>query len=411
MLDKLKREFTLIALGLSGAVLLIALVMTFYTNWSTQTSVTSSLLQRSLADGMARNPQMGSKDREGTIGADSMLAITVDVTQGGYMLSKSESPVEIDSEALAEIIDSAVGSDSGEGYSWAHHLAWATKRTTYGFRIAVCDTYSRDTLLLRTGLNSFFILIIALVALFLISHLLANWTIRPVAEAWDAQRRFISDASHELKTPLAVIIANIQILQKDKTIGEEGMAWVMRTADEASHMKSLVEDLLTLARADEAKASSVGTTGPMVELDFSELVNEAALEFDAVAFERGSEIVCDPAPGVTVKGDKAQLRRVVNTLLDNATKYAPKGTQVKVSLSQDSRKASLAVNNQGSPIEPDELAHLFDRFYRTDKARERQSQGGFGLGLAIAKSIVEAHGGKIWAESTASAGTTFHVQI
>lgn len=411
MLEKLKRELTLIALGLSGAVLLIALAMTFCANWSTQTSVTSSLLQRSLAEGVARNPQMGSKDREGTIGADSMLAITIDVTQGGYMLSKSESPVEIDSEALSEIIESAAQSTSDEGYSWSHHLAWATKRTTYGWRIAVCDTYSRDTLLLRTGLNSLFILVIAMAALYLISRVLANWIVKPVAEAWDAQRRFISDASHELKTPLAVIIANIQILQKDQTIGEEGMKWVGRTADEAAHMKSLVEDLLTLARADEAKAGSVGAAGPMVELDLSEIVNEAALEFDAVAFERGCEIECTVAPGVRVKGDKAQLGRVVNTLLDNATKYAPKGTRVKVSLAQDAKRASLSVNNLGSPIEPDELEHLFDRFYRTDKARERQSQGGFGLGLAIAKSIVEAHGGIIWAESTEGAGTTFRVQL
>lgn len=411
MLDKLKREFTLIALGLSGAVLLIALVMTFYANWSTQTSVTSSLLQRSLSDGMARNPQMGSKDREGTIGADSMLAITVDVTQGGYMLSKSDSPVEIDSEALSEIVESAVSSESGSGYSWSHHLAWATKQTTYGFRIAVCDTYSRDNLLLRTGINSLLILAVALVTLYLLSRLLANWTVRPVAEAWDAQRRFVSDASHELKTPLAVIIANIQILQKDRTIGEEGMAWVNRTADEASHMKSLVEDLLTLARADEAKAGSVGAAGPMVELDFSELVSEAALEFDAVAFERGSEIECECAPGITVKGDKAQLRRVVNTLLDNATKYAPKETKVKVALGRDAKRATLTVSNQGPAIAPEDLEHLFDRFYRTDKARERQAQGGFGLGLAISKSIVEAHGGRIWAESSEGKGTTFSVQL
>lgn len=149
----------------------------------------------------------------------------------------------------------------------------------------------------------------------------------------------------------------------------------------------------------------------MVDVDFSDVVEEAALEFDAVAFERGCEISCEAQPGLTVKGDKAQLSRVVNTLLDNATKYAPKKSLVKVDARREGKKCALTVNNAGAPIDAEDLSHLFDRFYRTDKARERQERGGFGLGLAIAKSIVEAHGGKIWAESTAEAGTTFHVVL
>ncbi len=101
----------------------------------------------------------------------------------------------------------------------------------------------------------------------------------------------------------------------------------------------------------------------------------------------------------------------MNTLLDNATKYAPKETKVKVALGRDAKRATLTVSNQGPAIAPEDLEHLFDRFYRTDKARERQAQGGFGLGLAISKSIVEAHGGRIWAESSEGKGTTFSVQL
>lgn len=411
MLDKLKREFTLIAVALSGAVLLIALAMTFYSNWSTQTSITGALLQRSLERGYAESPQMGSKDREGTVGADSMLTITVDVTYGGVMLSGSNSPVTVDEDALGAIIEEAVKSSPSEGYDWDYHLAWATKRTSYGFKVAICDTYSRDSFLVKQGTSSAAILGVALVALFLLARGLAAWAVRPVEEAWDAQRRFISDASHELKTPLAVILANVQILQKSRTIADEDRCWVDRTADEAGHMKGLVEDLLTLARADEAKAGSVGATGPMVDLDLSEVVEEAALEFDAVAFERGSTIECAVEPGLTVKGDKAQLSRVLNTLLDNATKYAPAQSAVRVTARREGKKCAVLVNNGGDPIDPKDLGHLFDRFYRTDEARERQERGGFGLGLAIAKSIVEAHGGKIWAESTAEAGTTFHVTL
>ena len=112
-----------------------------------------------------------------------------------------------------------------------------------------------------------------------------------------------------------------------------------------------------------------------------------------------------------VKGDKGQLSRVVHTLLDNATKYAAKGSAVKVSLAREGKRAHLSVNNAGAAIDPEDLSHIFDRFYRTDKARSREETGGFGLGLAIAKSIVEASGGRIWAESTAADGTTFHILL
>ncbi|WP_321971425.1 HAMP domain-containing sensor histidine kinase [Paratractidigestivibacter sp.] len=411
MLDKLRREFTLITFGLSGVVLLIALVMTFVSNVTMQNNVTMSLLNRGLEVGHALNPQMGSKDREGTVGADSMLTVSVDVTPSGIVLNKSESPVGLDEDALDEIVAKAVSGSETSGTNWARHLAWAKKSTVYGLRIAICDTYSRDVSLIRQGISGVIIFLMSLCALYAVSRALANRSIKPVSEAWDAQRRFISDASHELKTPLAVILANVQILQRSKDMSAEDMRWVGRTADEAEHMKGLVEDLLTLARADEAKAGSVGAAGPMVELDLSEIVDECALEFDAVAFERGCTISCETEPEVMVTGDKQQLERVMNTLVDNATKYAAKDSEVKLSARRDGKKAHVTVNNKGAVIDAEDLAHLFDRFYRTDKARSREETGGFGLGLAIAKSIVDAHGGKIWATSDAASGTTFHVTL
>ena len=411
MLEKLRREFTLITFGLSGVVLLVALVMSFVTTVTTQNDVTMSLLHRSLESGQAINPQMGAKDREGTVGADSMLAITVDVTPTGIVLSKSESPVGVDDGALEEIVEKAVENDSTSGSDFSRHLAWASKSTGYGLRIAICDTFSRDTSIMKQAVSGALIFCVSLAALYVVSRGLANRSIKPVSEAWDAQRRFISDASHELKTPLAVILANVQILQKSASMDDEDRRWVDKTADEAGHMKVLVEDLLTLARADEAKAGSVGATGPMVEVDLSEIVDESALEFDAVAFERGCEIDCEAAPKVLVRGDKQQLVRVMNTLLDNATKYAAKGSTVKVRVAREGKKALVTVNNAGGVIEAEDLVHLFDRFYRTDKARSREETGGFGLGLAIAKSIVEAHGGKIWVTSDKASGTTFHVSI
>ncbi len=147
----------------------------------------------------------------------------------------------------------------------------------------------------------------------------------------------------------------------------------------------------------------------MVDFNFTDAVDSAVLEFDALAFERGCSIEADLQPNVTVNGDKVQLERVAKTLLDNATKYSEKGKPVKVTLRKTGKNTTLEVNNSGPAIEQKDLDHLFDRFYRTDEARTRQQTGGFGLGLAIAKSIVDSHGGKIWATSSASEGTTFHV--
>lgn len=411
MLDKLKRKFTIISLGLSSAILLLALVMSFMTNFGTQTSITTSLLDRSLESGMAVTPTMGSKDREGTVGADSMLTITVDVSGGGVMLSRSASPVGIDEEALKEVVQQAMSSSSTHGYDMGSHLAWATKTTTYGLRIALCDTYSRDQALEKQAASSLSIFIFSLGLLYYVCRWFATRAVRPVEKAWDAQRRFISDASHELKTPLAVIIANTQILQRSDEVAADDKRWVDSTAEEADHMKGLVEDLLTLARADEAKAGTVAAAGTMVDVDLTAVVEESALEFDAVAFERGCRIETKAAEKIMVKGDKGQLSRVVHTLLDNATKYAAKGSAVKVSLAREGKRAHLSVNNAGAAIDPEDLSHIFDRFYRTDKARSREETGGFGLGLAIAKSIVEASGGRIWAESTAADGTTFHILL
>ena len=232
-----------------------------------------------------------------------------------------------------------------------------------------------------------------------------------MARAWERQRRFVSDASHELKTPLAVILANTQILQGTEGIPEETRRWIDSTADEAGHMKGLVEDLLTLARADEQAATTAKAERNLESVDVSELVSRCALEFDAVAFERGCSIECSLVPGLHAPADQEGLKRVVRTLLDNATKYASEGTPVRVTLTGEGKHARLSVNNRGEVISPEDLSHIFDRFYRTDDARERQKNGGFGLGLAIAKSLVESMGGKISATSDAASGTTFTVSL
>lgn len=406
MLKRLRRKFCAITLLLVGLVLVAALGSTFASAVNTQGEITRSMLEKSLEQGYAQPPTLGEGEN-----ADRAFVVTLDVSDVGVVLSRSGAAIEVSSDQMADVIAKAIQSPSDSGHSEKLHVAWMKRQTDSGFTLALCDTTSRDGAIARQLGMDVAIFVGAMAALAVVVRILSKWALAPVERAWDQQRRFISDASHELKTPLAVICANSQILQRDASIPEGSRRWVESTAEEADHMKGLVEDLLTLARADEAAAGTTEDALRHDEVDLSSLVDEAALEFDAVAFERGCSIDSEVAGDIVVRGDADQLGRVVRTLLDNATKYAERNSLVRVRLTQAGSHAQLTVANRGPLIEPEDLEHLFDRFYRTDKARSRQETGGYGLGLAIAKSAVEAHGGKIWATSDAAEGTCFHVTL
>lgn len=239
-----------------------------------------------------------------------------------------------------------------------------------------------------------------------VSALLARWAIRPVAHAWQQQQQFVADASHELKTPLAVILANNSIIMSDPqaTVASQ-MQWVDSTENEAHLMQDLVNDMLYLAQAESTRGDV-----EYDHVDFSDIVQECVLQFESVAFERTVMMEDSIEEGLMVKGDSARLHRLVSTLVDNACKYADEGGSVSVQLDREGQKCRLAVRNSGTVIPAEDLPHLFDRFYRSDKARTRDV-GGFGLGLSIAKGVVDDLGGDIRASSTEQDGTCFTVEL
>ena len=177
--------------------------------------------------------------------------------------------------------------------------------------------------------------------------------------------------------------------------------WLEYTHDEAEQMKELVDDLLFLAKSDAARQPAA-----RAETAMSEVALGCLLPFESVAFEAGVALKHRITPGLSLRGDEGQLRRLVMILLDNAVKYAGPGGTVTFTLERHQERLRLAVHNTGEPIPPEHLPHLFERFYRADAARNR-SGGGYGLGLAIARSIVEGHHGRLTVTSTAAAGTTF----
>jgi signal transduction histidine kinase len=234
---------------------------------------------------------------------------------------------------------------------------------------------------------------------------LAGRTLLPIRRALESQRQFVSDASHELRTPIAVAKANTALLLADPESSVEAhLDQAEAVATELDHLSVLVGDLTTLARADEGRAGLLFET-----VDFGELTAEVVRDMGALADVLGVELRCDTLPA-RVRGDRARLRQLVVILVDNSLKYADEGGNVYVRCVPEGSRAELTVTDDGAGISPQDQKRIFQRFYRADSERTR-SRGGTGLGLAIGKWVVEAHGGRIAVESQPGQGTTFRVRL
>ena len=213
--------------------------------------------------------------------------------------------------------------------------------------------------------------------------------LKPVEESWDKQKQFVADASHELKTPLSVIMANNEIIASHASdTVESQMKWINNTRAESKRMAELVQNLLFLAKSDD------GLQVPMKETNFSDCVGITALTYDAVFYENQKSFTYEIASDVVVWGNEGQLKQLVGILLDNANKYSTGVGDVRLNLDANSKHAVLIVSNQGLELTQEQLLHIFDRFYTVDQSRNK-SNGGNGLGLSIAEMICQTHGGSI----------------
>lgn len=326
-----------------------------------------------------------------------------------YLVNADGSLTAVSARTTASIADTVLSqaatqlADAPEGTGKLDNLAlYYEKRnidgTTY---LAFADTSSvngwQSLALTLAGVG-----LAALVVFLIISIFFARWALRPVAQAWTQQQQFVADASHDLKTPLTVILANTSIVLEhpERSVASQSQ-WIESTQREAEGMQEMVGDLLMLAQVDE------GTTQPSFTLlDLTDLVEGELLQFESVAFERNIAIDSNLDDNVQIQGDSLRVRRLTTTLLDNACKYADQGGCITVTLRQSVRSIELAVHNSGPAIPAEDLPHVFDRFYRADKARTHDNSG-YGLGLAIAYAIAQEHGGALVVTSNAEQGTTF----
>lgn len=226
--------------------------------------------------------------------------------------------------------------------------------------------------------------VVSLVIVFALSILLANLIIRPLEKNHEAQKRFISDAGHELKTPVTVISTNAEVLEGE--IGEN--RWLKNIVYENERMSILIKQLMTLTKTDKSEVK-------LEKVDLSHIVIGEILPFESVAFDKGIEINYEKVEDeINVNGNSPQLSQLVSILIDNAIEHST-GGDIEVSLKKNHNKAVLTVINNGDEIPEDNRASLFDRFYRMNEARNDDGGNHYGLGLSIAKSIVDSHKGII----------------
>ena len=401
MLKNLKRKFIVTNMLLVGIVLLVVFIFICTTTYNNQMKEINRTLKQ---------PITSRYEIEGKLGYMTSIIVVTDENANIYRTYVRGASMEKGSLAIA--VSEAVAHDENKGKIGSLSLFFEKKALNNGQIIVVFVDASRmDQIVWSTIVTSGITFIIAMVIVYFISMFIASLAIKPVQQSWKQQKRFVADVSHELKTPLTVILANNEILRgkKDKTIAEEKQ-WIDSTIEEAKHMKKLVEDMLFLAKNDSADIRIEKT-----EVNISELAEGDMLQFEPVAYEAGVTLDSKIDEDFKLIADGTQMKQLLHILIDNGIKYAISEVEPKVQLEiVNNQRKEIIVRNTCKEIPKEQIEHLFDRFYRGDAARTRVELdsdvaayglgGGYGLGLAIAKTIVENHNGTISVKSDKTAG-------
>ena len=330
----------------------------------------------------------------------------VNIDESGVILSQIKSNISMDDESFKSIVKIAHESQDDIGTIKSMDIRYYRKHYSLYDKISFIDI-SRD----NTTLDNLFVVFImtgvmTLIFFFFIILFLSNWALLPVEKTWNQQKQFIADASHELKTPLTVLLANMDILENNKsdTIQSQ-IKWIQASKQEAKQMKNLIEEMLFLAKSDANRIDNSKST-----INVSDTLFSLILSMEVIAFEKN--VIINYASTIddnlyTIANEK-QLMSLLSILLENACKYAYEETSITVKLKREQSKIKFEINNYGPVIPKNDIAHIFERFYRVDKSRNKE-HGGYGLGLSIAKKITDENNMKISVESSAEKGTTFKV--
>lgn len=315
------------------------------------------------------------------------------VTPEGEIVAEDNGLFDLsDEEYLNELFEYAESCKKESDVVPETSLRFFRNKTPMGSSYVFTDISAETEMLEGLYRTSICIGIAAFLLFFVISIFLAKWTVKPVEDAWNRQKQFIADASHELKTPLTVIMTNAELIQSEKT--EEGKNnFTENILTMSKQMRGLVESLLELARIDNGSIKK-----DFSAVSLSEISADTLLPFEALFFEKEQQFSSEIESDININGNAEQIKQVIDILLDNAHKHSPRKSEIKLILKkQGKNQCRLSVSSEGETIPPEELKNIFKRFYRGDKTR--QMNHSYGLGLSIAESIVTEHSGKIHAES------------
>ena len=398
MIRKLRIKFVCVIMGI--VMLMLAMILGVVIHFTGQNMEMQSIsMMRAIATAPFQQGKLGKPPEE-----VRLPFFTVQIGNRGELLGVSGGYFDLtDREYIESIVNAALASEHNTAELEEYHLRFLKEKSPRGYTIVFSDTTTESATLKNLYSICVLIFFVAMGVFLGVSILLSNWVIKPVAVAWDQQRQFVADASHELKTPLSVIMANAELLANEDTIPDDRRKFSRNILSMTYQMRTLVENLLEMARVDNGTLKM-----QFAALDFSELVCDAVLSFQLLYEEKGQTLQNAIPDGITLQGSERHLYQVLDVLLDNALKYSVAEGHTNVELKRIGHSCLLTVSNTGEPISKEDLKNIFKRFYRADKARSLN--GSYGLGLSIAEAIVEAHKGKIWAASEPGYNT-FFVQL
>ena len=409
MIHKLRRRFisaTMLAVCLVMVVLCIAINIINYI--STDQSLTR-LLQL-ISDNSGTIPdymenEQGKPDgQNGKFSAETpystryfVLYYTAD---GELIRADLRHIAAVTEEDTADYLDVVLAASSTSGYT-GNYKYYAVSDADDQYMAIFLDCQQELHALRLFALDSVLVVLICSGLVYLLVLFFSRRAVSPVLKNMEKQKQFITDASHELKTPLTVITTSLKVLEME--VGQQ--KWIDKAQAQTDRMRDLINDLITLARLDEETASI-----PFASFNISEAVLETAESFRDFSLASGHELILNIPANIFCNGNEYAVRQLISVLIDNAVKYADADTPITFSLEKSKRNILLKAHNFCSGISADDAEQLFDRFYRVDKSRSRQA-GGFGIGLSIARSIVEAHKGSIRAECPAPDEIAFIVTL
>ena len=313
----------------------------------------------------------------------------------------------MDEDTLVNIVQKAINNKKEKGFIKYnnYNFAYLYRNGPRAIEMVFQDSTIHLNTIKRLVITSFIVGPISLIFLFIVSIFIANKSIKPVEAAYNSQKRFIADASHELKTPLAIINTNIELINSNEedTIKNQ-KKWINYISFQTERMSNLVNNLLYLAKADNNEV-----LGVISKFNLSDAIMSQLLSFEAIMYENNLMLDSDNQNDIEFTGDKESINQVIGILMDNAIKHSYEKSSINVELKERKQKILLSVTNKGDTIPKEDIDKIFDRFYRVDKARARE-KGGYGLGLSIAKSIVEKYKGKVGVTSENNI-TTFNIEL